>query len=88
MSMSPDASLIVCAGQSDPRDPSRFSLRIRLNGREQIVTGKLRSDGHVDFTSSTGLTPWDARRAGRIIVPAPPGGNRVDSNDNVLLPTD
>ena len=88
MAMPPDASLVVFAGQPDPRNESRFSVRIRLNGQEQLVTGKLLTGGHVDFTSSTGLTPWDTRRTGPIVVPAPPSANPADPHDNVFLPTD
>ncbi len=77
----------VFAGQPDLKDPARFTLRVRVNGRDQTVSGALRDDGTVSFASSTGLSPWSTDRAGpivvRVITPPP-----VDPHDGVLLPTD
>jgi hypothetical protein len=77
-------TLVVFAGQPDPKDRSRFSLRVRLNGTDQQVSGQLLADGRVVFTSSTGLTPWDTSRTGPLLVPAPP----AQDLDHLLLPTD
>jgi hypothetical protein len=79
--------LAVFAGQPDPGDPSRFTLRVGLNGKVQLITGVLQNDGSITFTSSSGLTPWDTSKAGPIVVPVV-RPMVEDNRDIILLPTD
>jgi hypothetical protein len=79
--------LAVFAGQPDPNAPSRFTLRVWLNGKAQLVRGQLQDDGSIAFTSSSGLTPWNTSKAGPIVVPVVRAAVPVYT-DNVLLPTD
>lgn len=66
----PGDTIVVFAGQPDPLDASRFTLRVGVNGQSQTVTGLLRKDGSVEFVSSTGLSPWNTSRAGPLLLPA------------------
>ena len=79
--------LAVYAGQPDPSDPARFTLRVWLNGKTQVITGVLQADGSIAFTSSSGLRPWDTSKAGPIVVPVvrPALENHCE---NILLPAD
>jgi hypothetical protein len=88
--MSQDSpTFIVFAGQPDPNDQSRFSLRVRLRGKDQIVTGTLKDDGTIEFKSSTGLSAWNTDRAGPLIRPDDPRFARSDSgSEGILLPVD
>lgn len=60
---------IVFAGQPGPSDPSRFTIRVRFNGKDQTITGVLRDDGKIIFTSSSGFSPWGLKRAGALTLP-------------------
>lgn len=80
-------TLVVFAGQPDPNDPSKFSLHTVINKREVRITGAVGNDGKLTFTSSDGLRPWDAKKAGGLTLPAitPPSH---DGGACILVPVD
>jgi hypothetical protein len=43
----------VYAGQTDPADPSRFTMRYDIDGLPGMLEGRLRPDGLLDFTVLT-----------------------------------
>jgi len=92
----PSTKMVVYAGQADARDPSRFTVRVRLAGNEQILTGVLQDDGSVKFISTTGLAAWSADRVGPLVLPStsmPPPPAPVTQpfescRGGILLPSD
>jgi hypothetical protein len=80
-----DDTLIVFAGQADSSNASRFTIRVRLNGQDQTITGVLRDDGKILFTSSSGLQPWGLKRAGTLTLPPI---NAAPMSDDSTLPAD
>jgi len=81
LAVSSGLTLVAFAGQPVASDPSKFTIKVRLNGTDQIITGTLRDDASIDFTSSTGFKPWGTDRAGPLQLPPLP-------QDNALLPID
>jgi hypothetical protein len=45
----PHTNIRIYAGQIDPADDSRFTIRFEFRGKSGVVEGRVGSDGHVDF---------------------------------------
>ena len=92
----PSTKIVVYAGQPDAKDPSKFTVRVRIAGNEQILTGVLQDDGSLKFISTTGLAAWSADRVGPLVLPSPsappppaPVTQPIEScPGSILLPTD
>jgi hypothetical protein len=48
-SMGPHTDIRIYAGQSDPTDESRFTIRYEFQGKSRVVEGRVAADGSVDF---------------------------------------
>jgi len=48
-SMGPHTDIRIYAGQPDPVDDSRFTIRYEFRAKSHVVEGRVAADGHIEF---------------------------------------